>query len=132
MSANFLDVLGVMPIVGRGLSAEGDKVACSSATALLSYGFWQQEFGGDRSVIGKTISLNGHGFPIGGITPSSFFGVEPGQRFDVALPLCADNVFAKGGNGRAYDRMAYWLTPIASSYSGARDVIGTSRIPSNE
>jgi putative ABC transport system permease protein len=113
VSANFLDVLGIMPIVGRGLSAEADKIACPSATALLSYSFWQQEFGGDRNVIGKTISLNGHRFPIGGITPSSFFGVEPGQRFDVALPLCADNVFAKDGKGRAYDRMAYWITPIA-------------------
>ena len=95
------------------MSAEDDKVACPSATALLSYSFWQQEFGGDRNVIGKTISLNGQRFPIGGITPSSFFAVEPGQRFDVALPLCADNVFAKDGKGRAYDRMAYWLTPIA-------------------
>src|SRR5690349_19060392 len=54
VSANFLDVLGVMPIVGRGLSAGEDKIACSSGTALLSYRFWQQEFGGDRNVIGKT------------------------------------------------------------------------------
>jgi putative ABC transport system permease protein len=113
VSSNFLDVLGVTPIAGRGFSAEDDKVACSSGSAVLSYGFWQREFAGNLHAIGKTISLNGHRFPIGGITPPSFFGVEPGQRFDVALPLCADNVFAKDGKGRAFDRMAYWLTPIA-------------------
>jgi hypothetical protein len=75
--------------------------------------FWQREFGGNLNAIGKTISRNGHSFPISGITPSSFFGVQPGQRFDVALPLCADNVFAKDGKGRAFNKMAYWLTPIA-------------------
>ena len=112
VSPNFLNVLGVAPIVGRGFSAEDDRVACSSGSAVLSYGFWQREFGGDMAAIGKTIDLDGHRFPITGVTPDSFFGVEPGQRFDVALPLCADNVFAKSGKGRAFDRMSYWLTPI--------------------
>jgi predicted permease len=113
VSSNFLDVLSIAPIAGRGLSAENDKVACSSGSAVLSYGFWQREFGGNLNAIGKTISLDGHRFPIGGITPSSFFGVEPGQRFDVALPLCADNIFAKDGKGRAFNQTAWWLTPIA-------------------
>lgn len=114
VSPNFLDVLGVTPIAGRGFSAEeDDKAVCSSASALLSYGFWQREFGGNLDAIGRTITLNDHSFRIGGITPPSFFGVEPGQRFDVALPLCADNVFAKDGKGREFDRMAWWLTPIA-------------------
>ena len=113
VSSNFLDLLGVKPIAGRGISAEDDKAACTSTTAVLSYGFWQREFGGDLGAIGKTINLDGHRFSIGGITPSSFFGVEPGQRFDVMLPLCADNVFAKDGKGRASNKIAYWLTPIA-------------------
>ena len=112
VSPNFLDVLGVVPVAGRGLSAEDDKIACPAAPVLLSYGFWQREFGGDLDAIGKTISLDGHRFPIGGVTPASFFGVEPGQRFDVMLPLCADNVFAKDGKGREFDREAWWLTPI--------------------
>ncbi len=113
VSNNFLNVLGVTPVAGRGFSAEDDKAACSSGSAVLGYGFWQREFGGKLDVIGKTISLNGHRFPISGITPPSFFGVEPGQRFDIALPLCAENVFAKDGKGRAFDKMAYWLTAIA-------------------
>ncbi|HZQ55019.1 MAG TPA: ABC transporter permease [Bryobacteraceae bacterium] len=114
VSTNFLDVLGITPIAGRGFSGEkDDKAVCSSAPALLSYGFWQRALGGNLDAIGRTINLDGHSFRIGGITPASFFGVEPGQRFDVALPLCADNVFAKDGKGRVFDRMAWWLTPIA-------------------
>ena len=112
VSSNFLDVLGVKPILGSGFSDKDDKVACSSATAVLSYGFWQREFGGQTSVIGRNLSLDGHRFPIGGITPPSFFGVEPGHGFDVALPLCVDNVFAKDGKGRAFNQTAFWLTPI--------------------
>ena len=114
VSSNFLDVLGVTPIAGRGFSAEEDgRAVCSSVPAVLSYGFWQREFGGNLDAIGTSINLDGHSFRIGGITPPSFFGVEPGQRFDVALPLCADNVFAKDGKGREFDKMAWWLTPIA-------------------
>jgi len=112
VSSNFFDVLGVTPVVGSGIPDKDDKVACSSGTAVLSYAFWQREFGGQMSVIGKTISLDGHRFPIGGVMPRSFFGVEPGHGFDVALPLCVDNVFSKDGKGRAFNETAFWLTPI--------------------
>jgi predicted permease len=47
------------------------------------------------------------------VTPASFFGVEPGQSFDVALPLCTANVFAKDGKSWVFNKTAYWLTPIA-------------------
>ncbi len=121
VSSNYLDVLGVTPLVGRGFSAatEGnDKVACTAAPAVISYGFWQREFGGNMNAIGKTLRLDGHQFAIGGVTPASFFGVEPGQRFDVLLPLCTENVFAKDGKGRMSDKEAYWLTPIARLKDG--------------
>ena len=82
VSANYLDVLGVTPIIGHGFSqaTEGDdKVACTAALAIISYSFWQREFGGDTNAIGKTLSLDGHRFAIGGVTPASFFVVLLGQ-----------------------------------------------------
>jgi putative ABC transport system permease protein len=112
-TTNYLDVLGITPMAGRGFSREdGDKKACPGAGVLLSYGFWQRQFGGDLSAIGKEIELDGHRFPIGGITPPSFLGVEPGERFDVMLPLCAESVFAQAGKGRIFDKISFWLTPI--------------------
>lgn len=97
VSSNYFHLLGVKLLAGAGVSTDDDKVACSSGSAVLSYGFWQKEYGADLNALGRTISLDGHSFPIAGITPPSFYGVEPGQRFDVMLPLCADNVFAKDG-----------------------------------
>lgn len=57
------------------------------------------------------ISLDGHSFPVIGVTPKEFFGPEPGQRFDVAGPLCADTLLA-AEKGRMFLRDAWWLTPI--------------------
>jgi predicted permease len=112
VTPNFLDVLGVAPVLGSWLPAATDPKDCSQAGALLDYGFWQREYGGDRGVIGRAIRLNGRSLPIRAVTPRSFFGVEPGRRFDVAVPICADALFADDGQGRLANRRAWWLTPI--------------------
>ena len=57
---------------------------------MISYGFWQREYGGSPSAIGRTLTLDGHAYDIVGVTPPSFFGVEVGRTFDVAVPLCAE------------------------------------------
>ena len=115
VSSGFLDVLGVQPIAGRGFTTEDDRLDCASGGALLNFGFWQREYAGDLAAVGKTIYLSGHTFPIIGITPAEFFGIEPGKRFDVALPLCADSALNPGGGrgNRLQLRDAWWLTPIA-------------------
>ena len=93
ISGHFFQVLGVQPILGRLISTADDpddeQAGCSGAVNI-SYGFWQRRYGGDASVIGKTLTLEGHPFPIVGVTPPSFFGVSVGDRFDLAVPLCAE------------------------------------------
>ena len=111
VSPNFLKVLGISPVIGRDFSQTQNK-SCSAPGVLLNYAFWQREFGGNLDAIGKLVSLDGKQFPVIGVTPSSFFGVEPGQRFDVALPLCAETLFAKDGKGRASSRIEWWLSAI--------------------
>lgn len=56
--------------------------------------------------------MNGHHFPVVGITPPSFFGVEPGQRFDIALPVCAQTLLAQNSRNSGYRRTGWWLTAI--------------------
>ncbi len=112
VTPNFLDVLGVAPVLGSWLPPDTDPKDCSRAGALLDYGFWQREYGGDPAVIGRDIRLNGRPLPILAVTPRSFFGVEPARRFDVAVPICADALFADDGEGRLTNRIAWWLTPI--------------------
>ncbi|MGH9628098.1 MAG: ADOP family duplicated permease [Bryobacteraceae bacterium] len=112
VSANYLDLLGVTPLIGRDFTAEDDKPDCSGAGAILSYSFWQREFGGDAAAIGRTINLDGYSFPVIGVTPQGFFGMEPARQFDVLIPICADNLLATDGKGRMFLRHAWWLTPI--------------------
>jgi predicted permease len=92
VSGEFFDVLGVQPLLGRVFHAADDHPGCGSAGAVISYNFWQREFGGDPNVIGKTLSLTGHPFPVVGVTPADFYGVEVGRKFDVAALTCSEPV----------------------------------------
>jgi predicted permease len=113
VSPNFLELLGVRPTLGSGQLAGGDLRDCGNAGAVLDYAFWQRQYGGDPSIIGRDIYLEGRMFPVVGVTPPEFFGLEPGRRYDVALPLCADALFSKDGKGRLARRDAWWLTIVA-------------------
>jgi predicted permease len=110
VSGDFFRVLGVKPFIGRTFTPEDDTAACGNPGAVLSHGFWERDFGADPSVIGKTISLDGQPIPVIGVTPPSFFGVEVGNRFDVAIPLCADRLIAEDKKGRAPIRHAWWIS----------------------
>jgi putative ABC transport system permease protein len=88
VSGNFFQVLGVVPVAGRLLTAEDDRPGCVQPSAVISYGFWQREFGG-RSALGQKLNLNDKTVEVAGVTPASFFGVAVGDNFDVAVPICA-------------------------------------------
>lgn len=109
VSGDFFRTLGVNAVVGRVFSAEDDSGACGNPGAVISHAFWQREFGGDAGVLTRAIRLDGHPIPIVGVTPPSFFGVEVGNRYDVAIPLCADRSLSDDQKGRIPVRHAYWL-----------------------
>jgi predicted permease len=105
VSGRFLDTLGVTPIIGRGFNEQDDRRG-GEPVALLSHGFWQREFGGDRSVLGKTVSLDGHAFTVLGVTPPDFFGVRVGGTFDVMIPIGNEPIIF--GVESALDRRSSW------------------------
>ena len=111
VSGDFFKTLGVEPFLGRLISADDDQTGCSGGVDL-SYAFWQRRYGGSASAIGKTLTLDGHSFPILGVTPPSFYGVSVGDRFDVAMPICIDPIingqFSKLTGERA--REDWWLS----------------------
>jgi putative ABC transport system permease protein len=88
VSSDFFRVLGVRPIQGRVFAAEDDRRGCGLPGAVISYGFWQQEFGGGPA-LGRKLMLNDKPVEVIGITPASFFGVDVGRSFDVAVPVCS-------------------------------------------
>ena len=86
VSANYFSTLGITPSLGRFFSVEEDTVPDRDRVAVISQGLWQSKFGGDRSVLGKAIRLNGSDFTIVGVTPAEFQGVSPGYPNDVWIP----------------------------------------------
>jgi putative ABC transport system permease protein len=91
ISGDFFRALGVPAFLGRLISAADDQTGCAGGVDL-SYAFWQRRYGGAADVIGKTLTLEGHPFPILGVTPPSFYGVSVGDRFDVAVAICAEPI----------------------------------------
>src|SRR6185437_2586866 len=89
--------------------------------AVISYPFWQREYAGSESVIGRKISLNGHPMDIIGVTQPGFYGVVVGDRFDVAVPLCAQAA-VDGEDNSALDRpYVWWLTVMGRLNPGWND-----------
>ncbi|HYP12993.1 MAG TPA: ABC transporter permease, partial [Bryobacteraceae bacterium] len=113
VSGDFFTVLGVTPMRGRTFTAADDTAACSNPGSVISYAFWQREFGGDEQILGRKVMIQGLPFPILGVTQPAFFGVEVGRRYDVAVPLCADPALAQDKKGRIGFRQDWWLSILA-------------------
>ncbi len=109
VSGNFFRVLGVRPIQGRVFTAEDDRRGCGLPGAVISYGFWQQEYGGGPA-LGRKLMLNDKPVEVIGVTPASFFGVDVGRSFDVAVPVCSQP-FLETRN-RLNSSTKWWLSLI--------------------
>jgi predicted permease len=86
VSGDYFSTLGVTAALGRTLGPEDDLLSASPAV-VLSYAFWQSAFGGDRSVIGRTIQLNRIPFVIVGVAAPRFTSLSPGKTQDFFVPL---------------------------------------------
>ena len=111
VSGDFFKVLEVQPLLGRMFTAADDTRGCGTSSAVISYAFWQREYGGQGSALGGKISLEGHPFSIVGITPPGFFGVEMGRSFDVAVPLCSEPAI-RGEESLLDMRHGYWVAAM--------------------
>jgi predicted permease len=70
VTENFFRTLGVQPLLGRVFNPDEDR-AGGGNVALLSYPFWQKRFGGDNSILGQAITLNGTSFTVIGVMPAT-------------------------------------------------------------
>jgi putative ABC transport system permease protein len=107
VSGDFFGTLGVPALAGRVLNAADDRRGCAAPPAVVSYGFWQREYAGNPGAIGRSLMLDGHSYEIVGVTPPSFFGVEVGRAYDVAVPLCAEPL--SRGERSGLDKNDVWF-----------------------
>ena len=109
VSDGTLPILGVTPVLGRLFSKHDDSPG-SVETAMLSHGYWQRKFGGDRSVIGNRIVVDGRAREIIGVMPQGFRFVD--VRPDIILPfqLKRGEVFIGNFSYRAIARLKSGVT----------------------
>jgi len=88
VSPRFFSVLGVRPLVGRTFLPDEDRVMPATAV-VLSYGLWQRRFGGDGTIVGRTIPFNGVPRTVVGVMPQYFD--YPTTHVDVWLPMARFN-----------------------------------------
>ena len=86
VTGEYFSGLGVTPLLGRAIT-EADENPGAARVAVISYAYWSRRFGQDRSILGRSITLNGVPFNIVGVTPPSFYGVQVGTEPDLWIPF---------------------------------------------
>ena len=126
MSGDFFQVLGLRPAAGRLIAPYDDQRGCAGV-AVLSYGFWQEHYGGAPSAIGSTLSLSTHPFEVVGVAPPGFFGMDVGSKFDVAIPICTVAKF-DSEESRLDSRSSWWLHVVGRIKPGVSRTQLTARL----
>src|ERR1700693_5727355 len=107
-SANYFDVLGVRPILGRGFIPAEDEKPGGAPVAVISYRLWQTHFGANPNAVGQQIELNQHRYTIVGVTPPAFQGSITGLRMEVWVPVMMQAAVMPGGD-MLHDHGNLWL-----------------------
>jgi predicted permease len=115
-TANYFDVLGVRPILGRTFLPEEGTPPARAAVIVIGYAVWQNHFAGDPQIVGKTIQINRHPYSVIGVAPRDFTGCAPGLRAELWIPLPMDRD-VWGADRPAY-RGTYWLNVIGKLHPG--------------
>ena len=110
VSGNYFEALGTRVPQGRAFRAEEGSVPGRFAVTVISHKFWRRRFGGDPSVVGRTINLNGLPFTVIGIAQEGFHGTEPYLNLDLWVPLMMQPALA--ATDRLHTRGNRWLETI--------------------
>jgi predicted permease len=108
VSGNFFEVLGVRPAAGRLLMPDDDRTPLGHPVVVLSETFWRRRFGGDPSLVGRTIVLNTRAYTVIGVAQAGFYGVGTALAYDAWVPMAMQEHFEPGGN-RLEARGNRWL-----------------------
>jgi putative ABC transport system permease protein len=148
VSPNFLSMVGVRPVMGRGFTA-GEEKAGAAPVVLLSYALWQSHFGADRGAIGRTIRLDSETATIVGVLPPGFRWVEKcdvmepmgvwathndsaAEREDRGDLIVAGRLAAGVPLGQARAEMETIAAGLARAYPEANDQFGVNLQPLRE
>jgi predicted permease len=107
VSANLFPILGVHPLIGRNFLPEEERKGRDDVV-LISYGLWRRRFGGDSSVVGKLISMDGRPHLLAGVMPPNFNFPDRGNFW---MPFAYDGPAREGRGDRGYSGAIGRLKP---------------------
>jgi macrolide transport system ATP-binding/permease protein len=110
VSGDFFGGLAVPPAVGRLIHPEDDR-AGAPPVAVISDGYSQRRFGSPAGAIGRPVLINNLPFTVIGVTPSEFFGVDPGAAPQVYLPMRA-KILLDADDARMFEDPNYYWAGI--------------------
>ena len=118
VSANFFDVLGTQPAVGRAFTAEDDSLA-APPTVLLSSRMAQRLFGSERSAVGSPVTIKQVSYTVIGVLPPDFTGLRHASPDDVYIPLARAHEL---NDFYRFDKPdTWWIEAIGRVAPGKRD-----------
>src|SRR5262245_30115784 len=101
ITANFFDVLGVRPAIGRNFVDSDDRPG-AEPVAIVSDAFWRRELGGDAEAIGQRVVLDSRTFTVVGVLPPGFRYVRETDVWVAMGPFAADSLLLDRGNHNGY------------------------------
>jgi macrolide transport system ATP-binding/permease protein len=111
VSANYFDVLQVKPVLGRTFAADEDKTAGANAVVVFSNALWQERFGSDPNIVGKTVRLNNRQYEIIGVAPDYFHGTKFALALDFWTPISMAEEIRRSPD-LLEDRGSHWMNVV--------------------
>lgn len=128
VTASYFGVFAVAPVVGRDFTADDDQPGAPN-TVLLSDGLWRRRFGGDRSIVGRLIELDGNEYSVIGIMPPGFANViAPSAELWSPMRERATGALDSRAWGHHYQVIGR-LAPTATVASATREILGIGHAP---
>ena len=118
-SANYFDVLGVRPKIGRGFLPEEDTKPGGAPVVVISYRLWQTHFAANPDIVGQTIEINEKPYTIVGVTPAAFQGSQTGIRTELWIPIMMEAQVNAMGD-LLHDHHQFWLLGFGRLKPGVR------------
>ena len=112
VTPSFFSTLGRQPMLGRGFTDE-EATPGNDRQVILTYGLWQSRFGGDRSVVGRDVRMNGEAYKVVGVLPADL--ELPGREVGALLPFAfTPQQMSDAGRGNEFSTMIARLRPGAT------------------
>lgn len=120
VSGDYFSTIGLKTYLGRAIGS-ADDLPTAAPVVVLNYGYWRRAFGSDRSVLGRTVRLNGVEAMIVGVAAPGFNHLTPGKLQDFFMPLgLSKRVRAEfwGTKDMLADPSTFWVVIVARLKQG--------------